>query len=241
MLLHRQFSDRDLKETIQEKLIINLGGFVTEVGQLEFLLNTEKTIHNLKGKKRIYIKTYFISFFLPNFRLAWEKQKDQSFPNWWLSHSTALLFWAALDRNWIALTTLLGGWEPLPGVLEPPTRSKKWSDFLSLTKLFTNQLTQRIQTCVQLKFSAKGGWTWGHFHPLRCLPAGAQQPPGTLRNVEVLLPNKQQVTENLFDWGLSGISPATHSTVTAKTDSPEGLQLSTHLTYENTNSSKFHL
>lgn len=81
MLLHRQFSDRDLKETIQEKLIINLGGFVTEVGQLEFLLNTEKTIHNLKGKKRIYIKTYFISFFLPNFTLAWEKQKDQSFPN----------------------------------------------------------------------------------------------------------------------------------------------------------------
>lgn len=54
MLLHRQFSDRDLKETIQEKLIINLGGFVTEVGQLEFLLNTEKNIHNLKGKKKEY-------------------------------------------------------------------------------------------------------------------------------------------------------------------------------------------
>lgn len=62
-----------------------------------------------------------------------------------------------------------------------------------------------------------------------------------LKNVEVLLPNKQQVTEKLFDWGLFGISSATHSTVTAKTDSPEGLQLSAHLTYENTNSSTFHL
>lgn len=75
----------------------------------------------------------------------------------------------------------------------------------------------------------------GHFHPLMCLPAGA-----TLKNVEVLLPNKQQVTAKLFGWGLFGISSATHSIVTAK-KSPEKLQLSTHLIYENTNSSKCHL
>lgn len=56
----------------------SLGGFVTEVGQLEFLLNTEENIHNLKEKKKR--KTYFISFFLPNFTLAWEMQKDQVFP-----------------------------------------------------------------------------------------------------------------------------------------------------------------
>lgn len=65
--------------------------------------------------------------------------------------------------------------------------------------------------------------------------SGAQQAPAHLKNVEVLLPNKQQVTEKLFDWGLFGISSATHSTVTAKTESPEGLQLSTHLTYKNAN------
>lgn len=80
MLLHRQFSDRDLKETIQEKLIINLGGFVTEVGQLEFLLNTEKNIHNLKGKKKNIHKNLFYQLFPSKFYISLGKAERSIFP-----------------------------------------------------------------------------------------------------------------------------------------------------------------
>lgn len=111
MLLFRQFSDRQIRKQSKKKLIRNLGAFVTEVGRLEFLLNTEENIHNLLKREKPISSAFSVQIYR-----AWEKQKDQVFPQ---IDGCLIAQPCCSEQLW-----MLGDWESMPGVLQPPQEAR---------------------------------------------------------------------------------------------------------------------
>lgn len=129
-------------------LEISMDVFVTEVRQLDFLLNTGK-------KKTSIIKREkpFDSFLLPDLHNMQEQRSRQAensdlTQNYLLPRSAAPLLWAVAGWELNPCRNCWGPTNPCECSFRAPTskRSKNCSNLFYICELFTNELTKRIRS-----------------------------------------------------------------------------------------------